>query len=122
MPPPRLFRIDNMESMGLDIVELVMRTEEVFGVTFADAELVHAETVGALYQILCQELELAPLSDPEAAVGRPCGVGSVLNLKTIAWTPEDVWATLVWVVVDQLQVRADEVHFETRWVQDLGAD
>jgi hypothetical protein len=78
--------------MGLDVVEIVMRTEEVFGITIADADAEQASTVGKLFEFICAELKLptgtaAPDSPGLSRLNRP--------LDTRPWTGEEAWATLV---------------------------
>ena len=113
--------------MGLDVVEIVMRTEEVFGITIPDGEAEAAVTVGKLYEVACLHLNLPP--DPT----RPIGTGSARTLNAATsfvprmgrqkqWTREDVWATLVALVADQLGVREDEVSYDAHWGEDLRAD
>jgi acyl carrier protein len=46
--------------MGLDAVELVMRTEDEFGITLADDEAGSVKTVGDLYQLVLSKLDLTP--------------------------------------------------------------
>jgi acyl carrier protein len=43
--------------MGLDVVEIVLRVEETFGVDLPDAELESAATVGDLYKLLLSKLD-----------------------------------------------------------------
>ena len=103
--------------MGLDVVEVVMRCEEIFGVTLPNADLSAAVTVGGLYDLICKHLELVPLAQPEPEEG----VARRANMQR-PWTADEVWATLVWVVADQLQVDLAEVGYDARWQVDLGAD
>ena len=46
--------------MGLDAVELILRTEDEFGITIADDEAETASTVGRLYEIILSKLDLTP--------------------------------------------------------------
>lgn len=46
--------------MGLDAVELVMRTEDEFGITFSDDEAGDVRTVDDLYQLVLSKLDLTP--------------------------------------------------------------
>jgi acyl carrier protein len=108
--------------MGLDIVELVMRCEETFAVTLLDEKLERVQTVGDLYIYLCEALAVTPLD-------RPARPTAPLRLSLVRpspapkeWTPETVWATLVYVVTDQLKVDEAEVSRDANFSRDLGAD
>lgn len=46
--------------MGLDAVELVMRTEDEFGITLTDDEAGSIRTVGDFYQIVLSKLDASP--------------------------------------------------------------
>lgn len=46
--------------MGLDAVELVMRTEDEFGISLTDDEAASARTVGDLYQLVLSKLDVSP--------------------------------------------------------------
>ena len=54
--------------MGLDAVEIVLRTEEFFGVAIADDEAGAVRTVGDLYRLMCSKLEVG-------------GAGKSINLR-----------------------------------------
>jgi acyl carrier protein len=45
--------------MGLDFVELVLRTEEVFAIDLPDKECELVCTVGDLYKLILEKLELS---------------------------------------------------------------
>ena len=109
--------------MGLDAVEIVMRCEEVYGIDLPYHQCAQVSTVGDLYGLLCSHLGLQAVDRPDAETGesklRP---QAVLNLHTIEWTAEDVWATLVAIFVVQLQVQPDEVQWWARIQDDLGCD
>jgi len=109
--------------MGLDTVELVLRTEEVFAIELRDySKLEQIHTVGDLYLLVCEALNLTPVERPTYDAGRDRLPRGILNLTEVHWTPEDTWATLVAIFVDQLQVRDEEVTFTARIQQDLGCD
>jgi len=46
--------------VGLDAVELVMRTEDEFGISLTDDEASSARTVGDLYRLVLSKLDLTP--------------------------------------------------------------
>jgi acyl carrier protein len=110
--------------MGLDTVELVLRCEEVFAIDLPDWKCERVRTVGDLYTILCEGLALTPVANPRPGTGTGHARISraVHNPIPIIWTPEDVWATLVYVVSDQLQVDQAEVVYDASFQNDLGCD
>ena len=109
--------------MGLDTVEIVMRCEEVFGVELPDSECGQVLTVGDLYGLICRHLGLEPVQRPDATVGvSKLKPQAVLNLLRLAWNAADVWATLVAIFVEQLQLEADEVKWWARLGADLGCE
>jgi hypothetical protein len=55
--------------MGLDIVELALRTEHVFSLTLPDDELTTLRTVGEFYALLCRHLGVIPDPHPHADLG-----------------------------------------------------
>lgn len=80
------------------------------------------EDVGDLYGLVCRHLglELSPKEQP--SLGHSCLVSGVQFRRHDPWTREDVYATLISVVVDQLQLQASDVHWWSRFVEDLGCD
>jgi hypothetical protein len=108
--------------MGFDIVELVMCCEEVFAEDLPIEELSSVTTVGDLYQVICRKLNLEPVQHPTAATGISRLAKGTLNITPIVWNAEDVWATLVAVFVDQLQIDSDKVRYATRIGHFLGRD
>jgi len=108
--------------MGLDTVELVMRCEEVFTVDLPDHKLTHVHTVGDLYVLICDELKLTPSENPKQETGFNRLPRGTLNLTTIPWNSDDVWATLVAVFVDQLCLEPEEITYVARIGEDLRVD
>jgi hypothetical protein len=51
--------------LGLDAVEIILRTEEVFAVDLPDSDCSKVNTVGDLYRLLLEKLKLPYLS-PES--------------------------------------------------------
>lgn len=90
----------------------------LFPVRLPDAKFDGLLTVGDLYSVLCGALKLAPLAGPTAQTGtvrtpqRPSlkedmsAWSREYNAwRQFPWTPEDVWATLVSIIVDVYQLR-----------------
>jgi acyl carrier protein len=86
--------------MGLDSVELVMSTEEHFGIEIPDQIAETLFTVGSLHEFVLLEL-------------RRLGRGR---------DEEVVFAELRELICDQLGVRPERVVPEARFVQDLKMD
>jgi acyl carrier protein len=109
--------------MGLDAVELLMRCEEVFEISLEDWRLEHVRTVGDLYGLICEQLQLAPEPDRAVLIGKlhmqrgPLGLLAPELPKS-----EDVWIRLVDVMVDQLQVDRLDVLPDANIHDDLGCD
>jgi len=105
--------------MGLDVVELVMQCEESFDVKLETDRLESMRTVGDLFELICEQLNLPPASDaPRPASRMLIPVASPLE----EWTRDAVWFKLVQICVDQLQVDPQEVTYSATIVDDLGAD
>ncbi len=105
--------------MGLDTVELVLRTEEAFSVNLPDEECAQIVTVGDLYRAVLYKLDLQYLSAAEAEA-LPYRVYRSPTFHLQPWTSPDVWANLKAIIVDQLQVAPDEVQESARFQADLG--
>lgn len=86
--------------MGLDSVELVMNTEEHFGIEIPDHVAATLFTVGDLHGFVVAELSRA---------GRPR-------------SPEVVFAELRDLICDQLGIEPERVVPTARFVQDLRID
>jgi acyl carrier protein len=108
--------------MGLDIVEIVMRCEENFGITIKDEDAEQMHTVGDLYRQVCRGVGVASVADPGVVAGLVRPSVNPGRPDRGRWTSADVWATVKWVVLDQLQVREDEVTPWADFQRDLGAD
>ncbi len=108
--------------MGLDIVELVLRCEEAFAIELPNWKCERVHTVGDLYTIVCEGLALTPVANPTPETGIDRLPRGILNLTTVIWTPEDVWATLAAIFVDQLAVRKSEVIPGADIQRDLRCD
>jgi acyl carrier protein len=106
--------------MGLDIVEVVMRCEEIFAVRLEPIRLEQMRTVGDLFELICEQLNLpggATMRDPIAGATLP-----LISIPAGGWSKDNVWTKLVEICVDQLQVEADQVKYAASFVDDLGAD
>lgn len=124
--------------MGLDTVEIVLRTEEVFGINLPDEECAKIITVGDLYRAILTKLNLAytPISEIEwnplfASRMKP-PIRRFLkkaiefplepNPATDPWTTPEVWLTLKTIITDQLQIEPNEVREQAAFLKDLGCD
>ena len=76
--------------MGLDIVELVIKCEEVFKIELEDWRLEQMRTVGDLYELTCQQLEL-PFGPEEP---RPTNMPPIplVDVPPEGWNRETVWS------------------------------
>jgi acyl carrier protein len=113
--------------MSLDLVELVIRTEEVFSVDLPNTECEQLQTVGDLYRIVLTKLNLAylPADEIESQIqaGKFIQNRSRLRLQTgHLWTPGEVWVTLKATITDQLQVDPNQVREFASFLYDLGCD
>jgi len=106
--------------MGLDIIELVMRTEETFGVNIEDGAAGQIQTVGDLYEAICKQLDLSPDSHPDQPFALISAGKS--GPHAIQTADNDVWTKLVAIISDQLQIDPAEVRYDSRFREDLGAD
>jgi acyl carrier protein len=88
--------------MGLDVVELFMQAEETFDIEIDNNDAGSARIVGDLYNLVLKQLEKKSGKKVE--------------------DPEAVWSKLRGLVVEQLQVREEEVVPDARFNEDLGAD
>ena len=114
--------------MGLDTVELVMRTEEVFAIDLPDEDCERVRSVQDLYTLVLRKLGL-PDQEPRvieaAGLGRSRlpGPSRPLGLGTNEpWSSPDVWRTLKAIIEDQLQIDPEEITPEARFIEDLGSD
>jgi acyl carrier protein len=109
--------------MGLDTVEIVLRTEETFNVNLPDDECGRVATVGDLYRLVLSKLELPYMESREVEAGAHGRDRSHLRIQSpYSWSPPDVWLTLKGIIVDQIQVNEEEVIEEAAFMHDLGCD
>jgi hypothetical protein len=57
--------------MGLDAVEIVLRTEDLFAITLTDDEAAAVRTVGDFYRLICSKLDVTPLPSPVTSAELP---------------------------------------------------
>lgn len=121
--------------MGLDAVEIVLRTEEFFVITIEDDEAASVHTVGEFYYLVCAKLNVPPLQSPITPATLPKVTEKERKLlflsmhtpvpapsEVLPWSPQSIWDCLVAVIVDKLCLDPDEVKFHARFVEDLGVD
>src|SRR5579872_2594493 len=109
--------------MGLDTVEIVLRTEETFNINLPDDECSRIVTVGDLYRLVLSKLELPYVQAKEIEVGNAGRDRSHLKMPSLPlWTPPDVWLTLKGIILDQLQVKEKDIKEEAAFLRDLGCD
>ena len=121
--------------MGLDAVELVLRTEDLFAISFTDHEAAAIRTVGDFYVVLCAKLDVTPLASPITSPELPVITQKEKTFLFLAkytplpyppellpWTPQSVWDALVAVFVNQQQLKPQEILYSARIGEDLGVD
>lgn len=112
--------------MGLDTVELVLRAEETFGVELPDYECSLIITVGDLYRLILDRLNLEYLTASviEDSASEFIGQDRSMNqLPALAdGNAPDVWATLKGLICDQLQVNEWEIKESASFSNDLQCD
>jgi hypothetical protein len=97
-------KVLNTEPMGLDTVEIVLRTEETFNINLPDNECSQVITVGDLYRLVLRKLELPYVPAKEIEAGEHGRNRSHLRMPSLSsWSPPDVWLTLKGIIVDQLR-------------------
>jgi hypothetical protein len=96
-----------------DLWPLLRRFYRIFPVKLSDAKFDGLVTVGDLYNVLCTALKVVPQCPSERSKGvvrEPCRAIPQADMsvwareynawRQYAWSPEDVWATLVSIVAD----------------------
>ncbi len=119
-------------SMGMDAVEIVLRTEELFTITIPDDEASAVRTVGDFYRLICSKLSLDPLPSPVTSAKLPTITHkekSFLFLRkhtplpappeVLPWSPQSVWDTLVAMFADQLSLKPTDILYDARIAKDL---
>jgi hypothetical protein len=121
--------------MGLDAVEIILRSEELFSIVIGDKETASICTVGEFYNLICAKLDLTPLAAPVTSANLPkitYEEKKFLFLRNqtplpappevLPWSPQSVWDCLVAVFVDQQDLDPAVVVYQARIAQDLGID
>jgi hypothetical protein len=121
--------------MGLDAVEIVLRTEELFAITIEDNQAAAVRTVGDFYQLICSKLNAIPLASPITSAELPIITHKekkFLFLSThtplpappevLPWSPQSIWDALVAIFVDQQGLKPEEILYHARIADDLGVD
>jgi hypothetical protein len=121
--------------MGLDAVEIILRTEELFEIEISDEESARVETVGQFYELICSKLHLPPLPSPATSemlpvithhekvflfMSRPKHLP--IPPDVLPWSPQSVWDCVVTIFVDQQELKPEEVMHSARIAKDLGVD
>lgn len=108
--------------MGLDVVEVVMECEKTFEIELADWRLEKIRTVGDLFELVCEQLNLSGGVKAPKPVSHEELVSPRVRPPSIGWTRDTVWVRLVRLVTDQLQVAPQDVRYSATFADDLGAD
>jgi acyl carrier protein len=113
--------------VGLDIVELVLRTEDEFGITLTDAEAESAQTVGDLYQLILSKLDLTPSClSSKAFYCTPQALVACLNVPRRSIRPSSELESLfpettrkeLWIQTARLiELEFPELRYPSRWRQ-----
>jgi acyl carrier protein len=121
--------------MGLDAVEIVLRTEEVFSIAISDNEAGSVQTVRDFYILICDKLGLVFLLSPKTSAVLPKITQKDKQFwfmskhtplppppEVLPWTPQTVWDTLVAIFVDQIGLAPEDITPEAHLNQDLKID
>jgi len=107
--------------MGLDASEIIMQTEEVFGVDLPDEDCRRVRTVNDLYWLVLDRLKLpylAPHEIEEASWGRSRFKSWLGGASR--WDAPDVWRTLKAIIEDRLEIDPGAIVPNARFLEDLG--
>ncbi len=121
--------------MGLDAVEIVLRTEQLFAISFTDEEAASVRTVGDFYTLICSKLNVPPLATPVTSAQLPIITHKEKSLfilrkhtplpappELLPWSPQSVWDALVAIFVDQLGLKQERILPDATIAEDLGVD
>ena len=121
--------------MGLDAVEIVLRTEEIFTIAISDEEAGEVRTVGDFYVVICQKLGLLSLRSPITPAVLPKIIQKDRQFwfvykhtplppppEVLPWTAQTVWNALVAIFVDQMSLKPEEIVLDANIAKDLKID
>ena len=109
--------------MGLDLVEIVLESEEVFGISIPDDLAEQIRTVGDLYGTVCTQLRLPMPTTAPTKSGHSFLHSRLSSLPSASpLTYEDIWATIVALIAEQLQVENQEIRYDASFQNHLGCD
>lgn len=123
------------QGMGLDGVEIILRTEEFFAINIGDDEAASVRTVGDFYKLICSKLAVSPLQTPVTSPELPKITEKqkkflILESHTplpapatvLPWSAQSVWDCVVTIFVDQQGLDRQEILYNARIADDLGVD
>jgi hypothetical protein len=121
--------------MGLDAVEIILRTEELFAIEVSDDDAAKVRTVGDFYQLICAKLNLPPLPAPVTSKDLPVITRREKSLlflsrhtplpappEVLPWSSQSAWDCMVAVIADQQMLKPEKIVYHARIAQDLGVD
>ena len=121
--------------MGLDAVEIVLRTEELFAIAINDDEGPTVRTVGDFYKLICTKLAVIPFSSPVTSARLPKITHEEKGFlffsrqtslpappEVLPWSAQSVWDCMVAIFVDQQRLKPEEILYHAQISQDLGIE
>lgn len=121
--------------MGLDPVEIVLRTEEVFTISISDSQAGSVQTIRDFYILICDKLGLIALPSPVTSAAllkitqKDRQFGFVYkhtalppSPEALPWTPQTVWDTVVAIFVDQMSLAPGDITPGARMNRDFQID
>jgi len=121
--------------MGLDAVEIILRTEELFAIAIGDDEAGAVRTVGDFYNLICAKVDVTPIPSPVTSKILPAFTHTERKFfflysdtplpappEVLPWSSQSVWDCMVAVFVDQQGLKPEAILYHARIAQDLGVD
>ena len=121
--------------MGLDAVEIVLRTEGVFTIAISDSEAASVQTIRDFYIVICDKLNLIAVPSPVTSAVLPKITQKDRKfwfvykhtplappLEVLPWTSQTVWDTVVAIFVDQMSLAPEDITPDARMDRDLKID